>query len=60
MLLNRVEFSLMNNPIRSAIQRRFEARRLLRMGGPMRGGRALELRIVPEIENRAKKATTPR
>jgi ubiquinone/menaquinone biosynthesis C-methylase UbiE len=43
MLLNRVEYALMNNPVRSAIQRHFEARRLLRMGGPMRGGRALEV-----------------
>ncbi len=33
----------MNNPIRASIQRHFEARRLLRMGGRMRGGRALEL-----------------
>jgi hypothetical protein len=38
MLLNRVEYALMNNPIRGAIQRHFEARRLLRMGGPMSGG----------------------
>jgi len=43
MLLNKVEYALMNNPIRAAIQRHFEARRLLQMGGPMRGGRALEL-----------------
>jgi len=43
MLLNRVEYALMNNPVRAAIQRHFEARRLLRMGGPMRGGRALEV-----------------
>ena len=43
MLLNRVEYALMNNPVRAAIQRRFEAARLLRMGGPMRGGRALEM-----------------
>jgi ubiquinone/menaquinone biosynthesis C-methylase UbiE len=43
MLLNSVEYALMNNPIRSAIQRGFEARRLLRMGGPMHGGRALEI-----------------
>jgi ubiquinone/menaquinone biosynthesis C-methylase UbiE len=43
MLLNRVEYRLMNNPIRAAIQRYFEAQRLLRMGGPMRGGRALEI-----------------
>lgn len=43
MLLNRVESALMNNPVRAAIQRRFEAARLLRMGGPVRGGRALEI-----------------
>jgi len=43
MRLNRVEFALMNNPVRAAIQRRVEARRLLQMGGPMRGGRALEI-----------------
>ena len=43
MLLNAVERALMNNPVRAAIQRRFEARRLLRMGGAMRGGRALEI-----------------
>jgi ubiquinone/menaquinone biosynthesis C-methylase UbiE len=43
MLLNHAEYVLMNNPIRAAIQRHFEARRLLRMGGPMDGGRALEL-----------------
>jgi ubiquinone/menaquinone biosynthesis C-methylase UbiE len=43
MLLNRVEYALMNNPVRAMIQRYFEAPRLLRMGGAMRGGRALEL-----------------
>lgn len=43
MLLNRVEFALMNNPVRAAVQRRVEARRLLRLGGAMRGGRALEI-----------------
>ena len=43
MLLNRVEYVLMNNPIRAAVQRRFEAVRLLRMGGPMEGGIALEV-----------------
>lgn len=43
MLLNRVEYRLMNNPVRAAIQRHFEAQRLFRMGGPMGGGRALEL-----------------
>jgi ubiquinone/menaquinone biosynthesis C-methylase UbiE len=40
---NRVEYALMNNPLRAAIQRRFEAQRLLNMGGPVAGGRALEL-----------------
>ena len=43
MLLNAVERALMNNPVRAAIQRHFEARRLLRMGGAMRGGTALEI-----------------
>jgi ubiquinone/menaquinone biosynthesis C-methylase UbiE len=43
MLLNRVEFALVNNPVRSAIQRSFEASRLLRMGGDVRGGRVLEI-----------------
>ena len=43
MLLNRLEYTLMNNPVRSAIQRRFEAARLLRLGGHMAGGRALEI-----------------
>ncbi len=43
MLLNRVEKAMMNNPVRAAIQRRFEARRLLAMGGRMRGGDALEI-----------------
>jgi SAM-dependent methyltransferase len=43
MRLNRVEFALMNNPVRAAIQRRVEARRLLAMGGEMRGGTALEI-----------------
>lgn len=43
MLLNRIEYALMNNPVRAAIQRHYEARRLLRMGGPMKGGRALEI-----------------
>ena len=43
MLLNAVEKAMMNNPVRAAIQRRFEARRLLHMGGPMHGGRVLEM-----------------
>lgn len=43
MLLNRLEYLLMNNPLRAAVQRRFEAPRLLELGGPSPGGRALEL-----------------
>lgn len=43
MLLNRVEYALMNNPVRAAIQRRLEAGRLLRLGGRMEGGAALEM-----------------
>ena len=43
MLLNRVEYLLMNNPVRAAIQRHFEAPRLLRMRGALPGGVALEI-----------------
>ncbi len=43
MLLNQIEYALMNNPIRAMIQRYFEAARLLQMGGPMHGGAALEI-----------------
>jgi ubiquinone/menaquinone biosynthesis C-methylase UbiE len=43
MILNRVEYALMNNPLRAAIQRHFEARRLVGMGGALRGGSALEI-----------------
>lgn len=43
MLINRVEYTLMNNPVRAAIQRGFEARRLLRMGGAIHNGAALEV-----------------
>jgi len=43
MRLNRVEFALMNNAVRAAVQRRVEARRFLEMGGAMRGGKALEI-----------------
>jgi ubiquinone/menaquinone biosynthesis C-methylase UbiE len=43
MRLNRVEFTLMNNPVRAAVQRRVEAKRLLQMGGAMSGGTALEI-----------------
>jgi len=43
MLLNRLEWLMMNNPVRSAAQRHLEVPRLLRMGGAMMGGRALEV-----------------
>ncbi|HNR29868.1 MAG TPA: class I SAM-dependent methyltransferase [Candidatus Hydrogenedentes bacterium] len=43
MILNTFEYLMMNNPVRAMLQRRYEARKLLRMGGPMRGGRALEV-----------------
>lgn len=43
MILNRVEKLMMNNPVRSAVQRHVEARRLLQLGGPMSGGEALEI-----------------
>ncbi len=43
MRLNAAETALMNNPVRLVIQHLLEARRLLAMGGPMRGGRALEV-----------------
>src|SRR5688500_19029410 len=43
MLLNRVEKLMMNNPVRASLQRQFEAKRLLAMGGDVRGGRALEI-----------------
>lgn len=43
MLLNRVEKAMMNNPVRAAVQRWFEARRLLAMGGAATGAKALEV-----------------
>ncbi len=43
MLLNRLEYALMNNPVRAAVQRHVEAPKLLRMGGALTGGVALEL-----------------
>ena len=43
MRLNSVETALMNNPVRAAIQSRFEAERLVAMGGRLQGGRALEV-----------------
>ena len=41
--MNRIEKVLMNNPVRSAVQRHFEVPKLLKMGGKMHGGRALEI-----------------
>ncbi|MDJ0846962.1 MAG: class I SAM-dependent methyltransferase [Myxococcota bacterium] len=43
MRLNRAETALMNNRVRAAIQRRFEAARLLQLGGPVPAGAALEI-----------------
>ena len=43
MRLNRAETALMNNPVRALIQRRFEAARLLRLGGRIPAGAALEM-----------------
>ncbi len=43
MILNRAEFALVNNWIRPAVQRWYEAPKLLRLGGRMYGGRALEI-----------------
>jgi ubiquinone/menaquinone biosynthesis C-methylase UbiE len=42
-LLNRLEYALMNNPIRAFLQQTVEARRLLRLGGRIRGNVALEI-----------------
>lgn len=43
MILNFAERVMMNNPVRAALQRTFEAQRLLSMGGPMHDGVALEI-----------------
>ena len=43
MLLNRLEFMLMNNPVRAVLQRHVEAPCFLRLGGSVRGGKALEV-----------------
>ena len=42
-LLNRVERAIVNNPIRSRLQRGLETKWLLEMGGAMQGGSALEI-----------------
>ena len=43
MILNRLEYALMNNPFRAAMQRHWGAKRLLRMGGPVPGATVLEI-----------------
>lgn len=43
MLLNRFEKAMMNNPVRAFVQRRVEARKLIRMGGRVEGKRVLEV-----------------
>ena len=43
MLLNRIETAMMNNPLRAALQRHFEAPRLRAMGGALPGARVLEV-----------------
>ncbi len=43
MVLNRLEFLLMNNPLRAFVQKHIEGPRLEAMGGVVRGGCALEV-----------------
>lgn len=43
MILNRLEFLLMNNPIRSTFQRHVETPVFLRLGGSVAGAKALEI-----------------
>ena len=43
MLMNSLEFLMMNNPVRAAIQRHGETRKLLGLAGPMPHGIALEV-----------------
>ena len=43
MKLNSVEKALMNNPVRAAVQRRYEARLMERLGGRLDGMRVLEI-----------------
>jgi len=43
MQLNAIEKLMMNNPVRSAVQRWLEAPRMLELGGPLPGGRVLEV-----------------
>jgi ubiquinone/menaquinone biosynthesis C-methylase UbiE len=41
--LNRIEKALMNNPVRLALQRTYEARLLMRLGGRLDGARVLDM-----------------
>lgn len=43
MILNRFEFHLMNNPIRAFIQRHWEARKMVDLGGTAAGHRVIEV-----------------
>ena len=43
MKLNSIEKALMINPVRSLVQRRYEARMMERLGGRAEGGRVLEI-----------------
>ena len=43
MLLNRLEKALMNNPVRALVQRHYEARKLMALGGRVDGQRVLEV-----------------
>ena len=43
MIMNAVEKTLMNNPVRAALQRRYEAPLLERLGGRTNSGRVLEI-----------------
>lgn len=43
MLLNRFEKAMMNNGVRALVQRHYEARKLLRLGGRVPGKRVLEV-----------------
>lgn len=43
MKLNRIEKALMNNPVRSLVQRAYEARMMERLGGRVERGRVLEV-----------------
>lgn len=43
MILNRLEYAVVNNPVRATMQRHWVAKRLLRMGGSVPGGTILEI-----------------